>query len=212
MANKHQAHSLKVVTVGHPATPHTFSRRAYHECLILQIVFTPYCLCTTEKYGEPHRNSSLEITLTSSSWIKGAQCNLGSSTCGIWQQRMSNSAWCRNWAGLYSWISWYILHHASKNTNKQFAYPKAFRSISTLHRAHKSWFLCSFSLSCKVRCKWLNVKQRNLSTGPKLHSPHLTLYSAFLLRSFVKHQHRYKPSPMTTNIKDWCTKTGLASF
>ncbi len=99
-----------------------------------------------------------------------------------------------------------------RNTNKQFAFPKAFSSISTLHRAHKSWFLCSFSLSCKVRCKWLNVKQRNFSTCPKLHSPHPTLYSAFLLRSFVKHQHRYKPSPMTTNIKDWCTKTGLASF
>jgi hypothetical protein len=103
--------------------------------------------------------------------------------------------------GFTLWISWYILYHTSKNTNKQFAHPKAFASISTLHRAHKSWFLRSFSLSCKVSRKWLNVKQRNLSTGPKLHSPHPTLYSAFLLRSFVKHQHRYKPSPMTTNIK-----------
>jgi hypothetical protein len=48
------------------------------------------------KYGEPHRNSSSEITLTSSSWIKGAQCKLGCSTYGIWQQPLSNSAWCHN--------------------------------------------------------------------------------------------------------------------
>jgi len=162
MANKHQAHSLKVVTVGHPATPHTFSRRAYHECLILQIVFTPYCLCTTEKYGEPHRNSSLEITLTSSSWIKGAQCNLGSSTCGIWQQRMSNSAWCRNWAGLYSWISWYILHHASKNTNKQFAYPKAFRSISTLGKNTDSSRPCISRMSNKMHWKCCEANQLSM--------------------------------------------------
>jgi len=66
------------------------------------------------KYGEPNRNSSSEITLTSSSWIKGAQCKLGCSTYGIWQQHMSNSAWCHNQVGLYSWISWDILFHASK--------------------------------------------------------------------------------------------------
>lgn len=50
--------------------------RGYHKCLILQIVLTPDCLCTTEKCGEPHRNSSLEITLTSSAWIKEAQCKV----------------------------------------------------------------------------------------------------------------------------------------
>jgi hypothetical protein len=114
MANKHQAHSLKFVTVGNPAAPNTFSRRAYHKCLILQIVLTPYCLCTTEKYGKPHRNSSSEITLTSSPWRKGAQCKLGCGTYGIWQQHMSNSAWCHNQVGLYSWISWYILRYVSK--------------------------------------------------------------------------------------------------
>ncbi len=162
-------------------------------------MLTPYCLCTNENYGEPRRNSSLEITLTSSAWIKEAQCKLGSGTCGIWQQHTCNSLGCQKQAWLYCWISWYI----SKNTGKQFAYPKAFQSIPTVHRAHESWLLCSFSLSCEVRCKWLNVKERNLSTGPPNCTAHIQLYSAFLLRSCVKQQHRLKPSP---------TKIVLASF
>lgn len=160
-------------------------------------MLTSYCLCTNENCGEPHRNSSLEITLTSSAWIKETQCKLGSGTCGIWQQHTCNSLGCQKQAWLYCWISWYISLHASKNTGKQFAYPKAFQSIPTVHRAHESWLLCSFSLSCKVRCKWLNVKQRILSTAFLNHTTHTPTYKCLSLEIFEEHQHKFKPSPTT---------------
>jgi hypothetical protein len=79
-SNKNQAHSLGFVTVGDMDIQqhHTLEEELTIRVLIFQIVLTHYWLCTTQKYGELHKDSSLEITLISSSSMKGAQCKLHS--------------------------------------------------------------------------------------------------------------------------------------